>query len=216
MRLARISPLLAAFLLAACGNTQRVEQPIGAVQSKLAAMPTDANAMQYVAEFPGADYFLENQGNRLIWHFRHNGKDFGRFVAELEPEGTTATDVTTSFENSDEAELAGKLGFLRDLARKAGDASVNAALTGKAVNREEFHQMFVAQVAANPMGAATSKMSGASAAMDKAMKEQEQDAYYRSSPLPQPGVLPEPGQMPMRGGEREKLRRDLHRPITGD
>lgn len=216
MRLVHVSPLLALLLLAGCGKSVQVEQPIGAVQAKLAAMPSEANAIQYVWEFPGSDTFLENQGNRLIWHFRHNGKDYGRFVAELAPVGTAATKVTTSFENSNEAELASKLGFLRDIAHKAGDASVDAALNGKTVNRDEFHQMMIAQVAANPMGAATSIMTGASAAVDKAMKEQETDEYYHSPVTPSPGVLPEPGQLPMRGGEREKLRRELHRPITGD
>lgn len=208
MKLGRIAPLAALFLLAACGNTQRVEQSVTDVHTKLAAMPAEADAMQYLAEFPEADYFLEDQGNQLVWHFRHYGKDYGRFIATLEEAGPNATNLTTSFENSNEAELASKLGFLRTLAKKAAEASVDAALHNKRIDQEGFHQMVVSQATRNPMAMATTAIGSASAAIDKEMKAQNDAAYYNSPVLPEAGVLPEPGVTPMRGGERERLRRE--------
>ena len=208
MILARILPLLALCAAAACGQSQRVEQPLATVHSTLASIPSEADAMQYVADFPDTDYFVEDQGNQLIWHFRHMGKDYGRFVAKLEEDGPNATKVTTSFENSNEADLTSKLGFLRDLAKKAGEASVDAALHGKTIDQDDFHGMVVAQAAKNPMGIATTAIGSTTAALEKTLKEQEDASYYNSPVLPEAGVLPEPGVTPMRGGERERMRRE--------
>jgi hypothetical protein len=207
MKLARIGLPLALLLLAACGKTTHVDQPVAVVHDKLAALPPQANALTYTTKFPGTDYFVEPQGDRLVWHFRHEGKDYGRFVAKLKEDGPNSTNVSTWFEKSNDAQLSNQLGFLRDLAKAAAEASVDAALTGKTVDQGQFKQFLVAQATANPMGAAQAAMGTASAAVDKAMKEQADRDYYNSPVVPKGGVLPEPGVLPERGGVREQRMR---------
>lgn len=146
--------VFAALLLAACGGqTHRVEKPVGEVRATLMEMPPEADVMSMAASFPGTTYFLDSGGEQLVWHFTHNGKDYGRFVAVLAQDGPNATKVTTHFENSNDAELAGNLDFLRKVAKQAAETSIAAALSGRAVDRDAFGKQFAAMMLANPMAA---------------------------------------------------------------
>jgi hypothetical protein len=144
---------LAALVLAACSQTQRVEKPVGEVHASLANMAPEADVMDMAASFPGTTYFLDAGGDQLVWHFTHDGKDYGRFVASLEADGPDATKVTTYFENASDADLASDLGFLRKMAKQAAEVSVAAALAGHSADRAALGQQFQAMMITSPIAA---------------------------------------------------------------
>src|SRR6478672_3529202 len=116
---------LVALALAACGQSQSVEKPMAEVYATLTSLPADADAMALATTFSGTAYYVEPAGdNKVVWHFQHNGADYGRYVAELSASGPKTTKVTTHFENGS---IDSNLGFLRDIAKIAGEASVRAA-----------------------------------------------------------------------------------------
>ena len=200
----KFTALLALLLLAGCSETQRIDRPIGDVRTTLVSLPQQSNAMDFSQVYRETDTILEDQGNRLIWHFRRNGLDYARYTVELEADGDSATNITSNFETADDASDADQLGFLRNLARKAAEASVAAALAGRAVNQAEFQQILQQEAVNNPTSFAKTSMKSASDAMDRAVQQQKDEEYYDSPVLPEAGVLPEPGVTPKRGGEGQR------------
>jgi hypothetical protein len=188
MRIARFAPVLVLLFLAACGNSQHVKRPLGDVHASLISMPAEANAMALATTFPGTAYYLEPDGGRLVWHFTHNGKDYGRFVATLTEDGPAATHVSTSFETASDAPSAGNFDFLRKMARMAGEASIAAALAGRPVDRDTLQQKMTKLVASNPMAAHTAEI-------DRYAEEYKSDDTEPAYPKPGVGVYPK------RGGE---------------
>lgn len=149
----RLIVALAALVLAACSETHRVEKPIDQVHATLSSLPPQADVMDMAASFPGTTYYLEQGGDQFVWHFTHNGKDYGRFVATLKADGPNATKVSTYFEKSNEADLAESLDFLRKMAKQAGEASIGAALAGRSVNRTAMGDQFRRMIITNPIAA---------------------------------------------------------------
>ena len=149
MRLATILAPLMALLLAACGNTHRVERPIGEVFANLSNLPAEADAMSLATQFPGTRYWAAEEGNKVIWHFAQGDREYGRFVAELTEAGPGATEVNTRFE----ADGASELAFLRDIAEAAADASLVAALEQRPVDRAAVQARIRELATSNPMGA---------------------------------------------------------------
>lgn len=203
MRFWLIAPAIAA-ALASCSSGTRVEKPLEEVHASLVSMSPQADAMNLATQFPGTAYYIQPDGSRLIWHFQHSGKDYGRFVATLKPDGDQATYVATSFEESNDAPAAGNLSFLRDIARIAGEASVAAALSGQPVDREAIRQRIVAQVAADPMAAHAATIETVSSEIDRLApgKSDGDEIYPRpGSSTPKPGVTPRVGGA---GGPRDE------------
>jgi hypothetical protein len=167
-------------------------------------MSPAADAMSLATKFPGTAYYLEPDGGRLIWHFQQNGKDYGRFVTTLKEDGPKATYVATSFENATDAPAADNLGFLRDIAKIAGEASIAAALSGTSVDRSAVEQRILAQVSADPMAAHAAAIETVSAEMDRlAPGNSDDDSIYPKpgSSMPKPGVTPRVGGA---GGPRDE------------
>ena len=162
-----LAPLAAMILLAACSGGRHVDKPLNEVYVMLTSMPAEANAMALATTFPGTSHYLQPDGGRLIWHFTHQGKDYGRFVAILREDGPNATVVSTAFEQANDAELSAKLGFLRKMARKAGDESVAAALEGRAVDRLAFQEEMKQMVLSDPMAAQMAAIETVGAEMDR-------------------------------------------------
>lgn len=204
MKTILFTPMTALLLLAACRNAQRVERPMDDVHGTLASIPADADAMELATTYPGTDYLLEQDGGRLIWHFRHNGQDYGRFVATLKEDGPAATKVSTRFENADDAELADKLGFLRDVARITAEASVAAALSGRAVDRAALQQQIGTQMVQDPTGAYTAAVEMIRSDLDREIEERKRREAEREPIYPKPGVYPKVGG---KGGPRDDPRR---------
>lgn len=204
MKLSLVAPVLALLFLAACSNAQRVERPLDDVHATLASMPADANAMELATDFPGTDYYLEPDGGRLIWHFRHNGRDYGRFVATVREDGPGATKVSTHFEKADDAQIAGKLEFLRDIARMAAEASIAAALSGRAVDRAALQEQIRTQMVQDPTAAYTAVVETVSADMDRHIEEQKRREAENAPAYPKPGVYPKVGG---KGGPRDDSNR---------
>lgn len=165
----RLVAALAALLLAACGETQRVEKPITEVHATLASMPPQADVMDMATMFPGTTYFLEAGGEQLVWHFTYNGQDYGRYVASLKADGANATTVSTRFESDGDD----KLDFLRKMAKKAAETSVAAALSGRSVDRAAFGQQFRGMVVSNPMAAQTAVATTMADQMNRIADEME-------------------------------------------
>lgn len=200
MKLVSIAVFAAFFALAACGNSQRVERSLTDVHATLASLPADADAIAVATTFPGTDYFVEDQGDQLIWHFRHQAQDYGRFVAKLSQDGPNATTVSTHFENASDAADAGNLAFLRQIAAKASEASISAALSGRSVDRSSLQQEIQAEVAKNPMAAQTAVIQTVGDEIDRIAQEQKDRAAEDEPIYPKPGVLPRKGG---RGGPRD-------------
>jgi hypothetical protein len=158
------APLLA-LALVACGQKHSVDKPIAEVYTALASMPADADAMALATIFPGTSYYVDPaSASKVVWHFQRKGADYGRYVAELAADGPARTTVTTHFE---EGESETNLSFLRDIARIAGDASVTAALEGKAVDRAAVQAEIRQHIASNPMAAQMATIQTVSDEMDR-------------------------------------------------
>lgn len=162
-----LAAAVAMLTAAGCGNAQRVEKSLTEVHSTLLSMPAGADVMGLATTFPSTAYYLEPDGGRLIWHFTHDGKDYGRFIATLSEDGANATEVSTHFEEASDAAIAGNLDFLRKMAKTAGEASVNAALTGQPVDRAALQQEFQDLIAQDPMAAHSAAVATVSSEMSK-------------------------------------------------
>lgn len=149
MRKMWLAPL-AALVLAACGQTQSVDRPLPEVLTTLSSLPGDANAMSLATSFPGTSYWVEPTADKVIWHFTRESGEYGRYVAELDADGPSKTTVTTYIE---EVGSDANLAFLRDIAKVAGDASVAAALEGRAVDRIAVENQIHKMIADNPVAA---------------------------------------------------------------
>jgi hypothetical protein len=200
MNVRQLVPLAALLLVVACGDTRRVEQPLTDVSSMLMSLPGEADALKLATPFPGTAYYLEPQGDRLIWHFTKEGKDYGRFIAALKEDGSSATKVSTWFESADDAKGSANLGFLRKIARIAGEESVHAALDHRAIDRQELRQRLISEAGKDPLGAATATMQSVGDEMDRLAAEQDARVRDNEPVYPRPGVLPRKGG---RGGPRD-------------
>jgi len=163
-KFAWLAPLLA-LALAACGQSQSVDKPIGEVHATLSSLPADADAMSIATSaFPGTSYWAEPSGdNKIVWHFKRDAGEYGRYVAELSADGPNKTTVRTWFENGDDSSLP----FLRDIARSAGDASIKAALAGQPVDRSGIEAEIRRRIASNPVAAQVAVIETVSDRMDK-------------------------------------------------
>lgn len=158
----------AAMLLAACGKSStRVEQPFVDVYGLLAGLPAEANAMPLATDYPGSSVALEPRTDQLIWHFTHQGIEYGRMIAEIAKDGEQATKVTTHFEDVRDNPVVAKFDFLRKTARIAAEASLAAALGRHSVDqvavRAEINQVY----AANPVAMQMKTFEGISEQMSK-------------------------------------------------
>ena len=201
MKINRMAPLLALLLIAACSDGRRVERSLTDVHATLSSLPADADAMSLATTFPGTGYYLEPDGGRLVWHFTHQGKDYGRFVATLSEDGPGATTVSTHFEDASDADAATNLDFLRKVARSVGEASIAAALEGRAVDRPALQQRITEWVKADPMAAHSAAIATVGAEMDRIVQAQE--SAVDEPAYPKPGVYPKPGG---KGGPRDESR----------
>jgi hypothetical protein len=138
--------------LAACGQSQSVDKPMAEVYMTLSSLPADADAMSLAtAVLPGTSYWVEPVGaNKIVWHFKREAGEYGRYVAELSEDGPGKTTVATHFEDG---ETGANMAFLRDIAKLAGDASIRAALTGQPVDRAAVQAQIRQQIASNPVAA---------------------------------------------------------------
>lgn len=154
-----------ALALAACGQSQSVDKPIGEVYATLSSLPADADAMSIAtAAFPGTSFWAEPAaGNKIVWHFKRDAGEYGRYVAELSEDGPNRTTVRTWFEDGDDSALP----FLRDIARSAGDASIKAALTGQPVDQSAIQAQVRQVIASNPVAAQVAVIETVSDRMDK-------------------------------------------------
>ena len=158
----------AAILLAACGKSStRVEQPFVNVYGMLASLPAEANAMPLAIDYPGSSVALEPKTDQLIWHFTHQGIEYGRMIADIAKDGEQATNVTTHFEDVRDNPVVAKFDFLRKTARIAAEASLAAALSRHSVDqvavRAQINQVYVD----NPVAMQMKMMEGIAAQMDK-------------------------------------------------
>lgn len=159
-----LAPLVA-LALAACGQSQSVDKPMAEVYSTLTSMPAEADAMPLATTFSGTAYYVEPAGdNKVVWHFTRGGGDYGRYVAELAPDGPGKTKVTTHFENGN---IDSNLGFLRDIAKLASEASVRAALEGHAVDRSGVQSQISQMIASNPVASQVQVIETVSDRMDQ-------------------------------------------------
>ena len=154
-----------ALALAACGQSQSVDKPMGEVYATLSSLPADADAMSIAtAAFPGTSYWVEPMGDhKIVWHFKRDAGEYGRYVAELSADGPNKTTVRTWFENGDDSALP----FLRDIARSAGDASIKAALTGQPVEQSAIQNQVRQVIASNPVAAQVAVIETVSDRMQK-------------------------------------------------
>ncbi len=130
-----VSVAAAALLLAACGKSEtRIEQPSIDVYAMLSSLPQDANALPLATSYPGSSFYLDPQPDKLVWHFTHQGIEYGRMIAEVTPDGAAATDVSYYFEDVHDNPAVERFHFLRDVARIAAEASVEAALQRRPVD----------------------------------------------------------------------------------
>jgi hypothetical protein len=137
-----------ALALAGCGKSQTVEKPMAQVAMTLSSMPGDADAMSLATAMPGTSYWVEPTSNKVVWHFMRPSGEYGRYVAELSEAGSDKTRVTTHFEDGP---ADPNLRFLDDIATIAGDASVAAALDGRAVDRSGVQAKIRERIASDPM-----------------------------------------------------------------
>ena len=179
MRLMSVALLAASLSLAACDNAERVERPYADVYATLASMPAEADVMDLATTFPGTDSWLENRPGQLTWHFTHEGKDYGRFLVTLAEDGASATKVSTSFEEANDAAASARLGFLRQMARKAGEASVAAALTGRPADRTALQQEMTQLIMSDPMAAQVAVIETVGSEMDRLAPEDPCDSDDR-------------------------------------
>jgi hypothetical protein len=158
-----VAPLVA-LALAGCGKSQTVNKPVAEVQTTLLSLPPDADAMPLANVLPGSSYWVEPLAGKIVWHFTHQGSEYGRYVAELSEDGASKTTVTTHFEDGpgDPA-----MSFLDKIATIAGDASISAAIQGHAVDRSGVQAAIQQQIAGNPVAAQVQTIETVADEMDK-------------------------------------------------
>ena len=162
-----VALLAASLSLAACDDAERVERPYADVYATLASLPAEADVIDLATTLPGTDSWLETRPGQLTWHFTHDGKDYGRFLVTVAEDGASATEVSTIFEESDDAAASARLGFLREMARKAGDASVAAALSGRPADRSALQQEMAQLLMSDPMAAQVAVIETVGSEMDR-------------------------------------------------
>lgn len=153
-----------ALALAGCGKSQTVDKPLAEVQMTLSSLPADADAMSLATSTPGTGFWVEPLPGKVVWHFTRPSGEYGRYVAELSEDGPSKTTVTTHFEDGP-ADLG--LKFLDEIAIIAGDASVAAALQGRAVDRSGVQAAISQHIANNPVAAMATTMESVADEMDR-------------------------------------------------
>jgi hypothetical protein len=153
-----------ALTLAGCGKSQTVDKPLAEVQMTLSSLPADADAMSLATSIPGTGFWVEPLAGKVVWHFTRQSGEYGRYVAELSEDGPSKTTVTTHFEDGP---ADSGLKFLDEIAVIAGDASVAAALQGRAVDRSGVKAQISQHIASNPMAAQVQVIETVADEMDR-------------------------------------------------
>lgn len=156
--------LLMALAMTGCGNFQTVDKPAAQVYMTLSSLPTEADAMSLATTVPGTSYWVEPAANKVVWHFMRPNGEYGRYVVELSEAGSDRTRVRTRFEDGP---ADPGLRFLDEIATIAGDASVAAALQGRAVDRGAVQAAINQHIASDPMAAMATTMENVADEMDR-------------------------------------------------
>jgi hypothetical protein len=155
---------LTALALVGCGKSQTIDKPMAQVSMMLSSLPGDADAMSLATTMPGTSYWVEPTANKVIWHFVRQSGEYGRYVVELSESGSEKTRVTTHFEDGP-ADRG--LKFLDEIATIAGDASVAAAVEGRAVDRSAVQAKISQRIASDPMASMATTMESVADEMDR-------------------------------------------------
>ena len=155
---------LMALAIVGCSKSQTVDKPVAQVYMTLSSLPGDADAMSLATTFPGTGYWVEPTASQIVWHFTRQSGEYGRYVVELSEAGSGRTRVTTRFEDGP---ADPQLRFLDEVATIAGDASVAAALDGRAVDRSAVQAAIRKHIADNPVAAMATTMESVSDEMDR-------------------------------------------------
>lgn len=154
---------LTAFALTGCGKSQIVDKPIAQVSMMLSSLPGDADAMSLATTVPGTSYWVEPTANEVVWHFMRPTGEYGRYVVDLSEAGSK-TRVSTHFEDGP---ADPNMRFLDDIATIAGDASVAAALEGRAVDRSGVQAKIRERIGSDPVASMATTMESVADEMDK-------------------------------------------------
>jgi len=155
---------LTAFALAGCGKSQTVDKPIAQVSMMLSSLPGDADAMSLATTVPGTSYWVEPTANKVVWHFMRPTGEYGRYVVDLSEAGSDKTRISTHFEDGP---ADPNMRFLDDIATIAGDASVAAALEGRAVDRSGVQAKIRERIGRDPVASMATTMESVADEMDK-------------------------------------------------
>lgn len=165
MRISAWLAPLSALVLAACADKQSVDRPASEVYTILTSLPSDSDAVSLATRFPGTSYFIEPAPGKVVWHFVREGSgEYGRYIAEISEDGPTKSTVATHFEDGP---ADSNLSFLDTVAKIALDASVTAALQGKAVDRSAVQSQITQQMVSNPLAAHTAAIETVADEMDR-------------------------------------------------
>jgi hypothetical protein len=163
MRSIWFAPLVA-LALVGCGKSQTVDKPMAQVSMLLSSLPGDADAMSLATTVPGTSYWVEPTANKVIWHFMRPSGEYGRYVVDLSETGSDKTRISTHFEDGP---ADPKMRFLDDIATIAGDASVAAALQGRAVDRSGVQAKIRERIASDPVASMATTMESVADEMDR-------------------------------------------------
>src|SRR6185295_17694900 len=123
------------------------------------------NALSLATSYPGTSYYVEPGDQKVTWHFARVGTgEYGRYVAEISEDGPNKSTVSTHFEDGPADPT---LSFLDKVAEIAMDASVTAALQGKAVDKSAVQSQIAQQMVSNPIAAQTAVIETVSDEIDR-------------------------------------------------
>jgi hypothetical protein len=153
-----------AIVLSACssGVSQTVEKPVNDVRAMIQANEQSLMLTHY---FPSANHKSELSADGLVWRFTLNDRDYARMVITLKPKNDQTTDVSTRFEDVNDAVGAG-IPFLRKTARATSDEVLVATFEGRPINHAKLQDELKAIAVSDPQAMARGYME-ASAQMFK-------------------------------------------------